>query len=210
MKIAVIGSGISGLSAAWQLSRAGHEVSLYEAGDYFGGHTNTVDVTVDGKTFGVDTGFLVFNHRTYPNLVRLFDDIKVHTSASDMSFSCKLPLSDQPGARTLEWAGANLNTVFAQRRNLFNPRFLRMIRDILRFNRETTQMAQSDHAMDDMPLGDFLVQRQYSTEFRDWYLLPMAGCIWSCPTEQMLAFPLATFVRFCQNHGLIQVSNRPQ
>ena len=210
MKIAVVGSGISGLSAAWQLARTGHDVSLYEGGDYFGGHTNTVDITVEGKTFGVDTGFLVFNHRTYPNLVRLFDDIKVNTSASDMSFSCKLPLSDQPGARMLEWAGANLNTVFAQRRNLFNPRFLRMIKDILRFNRETTQMAQSGDAMDDMPLGDFLVQHQYSTEFRDWYLLPMAGCIWSCPTEQMLAFPLATFVRFCHNHGLIQVSDRPQ
>lgn len=210
MKIAVIGSGISGLSAAWQLARHGHDVSLYEAGDYFGGHTNTVDITVDGKRFGVDTGFLVFNHRTYPNLVKLFDDIAVDTSASDMSFSCKLPLSDQPGARMLEWAGANLNTVFAQRRNLFNPRFLRMIRDILRFNRETTEMAQSGHAMQNIPLGDFLIQRGYSAEFRDWYLLPMAGCIWSCPTEQMLAFPLATFVRFCHNHGLIQVSDRPQ
>lgn len=210
MKIAVIGSGISGLSAAWQLARHGHDVSLYEAGDYFGGHTNTVDITVDGKRFGVDTGFLVFNHRTYPNLVKLFDDIAVDTSASDMSFSCKLPLSDQPGARMLEWAGANLNTVFAQRRNLFNPRFLRMIRDILRFNRETTEMAQSGYAMQNIPLGDFLIQRGYSAEFRDWYLLPMAGCIWSCPTEQMLAFPLATFVRFCHNHGLIQVSDRPQ
>ncbi len=210
MKIAVIGSGISGLSAAWQLARHGHDVSLYEAGDYFGGHTNTVDITVDGKSFGVDTGFLVFNHRTYPNLVRLFDDIKVDTSASDMSFSCKLPLSDQPGARMLEWAGANLNTVFAQRRNLFNPRFLRMIKDILRFNRETTDMARNGHGMQDIPLGDFLSQRGYSAEFRDWYLLPMAGCIWSCPTEQMLAFPLATFVRFCHNHGLIQVSDRPQ
>lgn len=210
MKIAVIGAGISGLSAAWQLARHGHDVSLYEAGDYFGGHTNTVDITIDGKSFGVDTGFLVFNHRTYPNLVKLFDDIKVDTSASDMSFSCKLPLSDQSGARILEWAGANLNTVFAQRRNLFNPRFLRMIKDILRFNRETTAMAQSGDRMEDIPLGDFLSQRGYSDEFRDWYLLPMAGCIWSCPTEQMLAFPLATFVRFCHNHGLIQVSDRPQ
>jgi predicted NAD/FAD-binding protein len=210
MKIAVIGSGISGLSAAWQMARHGHEVSLYEAGAYFGGHTNTVDVTVDGQDFGVDTGFLVFNHRTYPNLVRLFDEIKVKTSASDMSFSCKLPISDQPGARMLEWAGANLNTVFAQRRNLFNPRFLRMIRDILRFNRETTAMALSGRGMQDIPLGDFLVEQGYSAEFRDWYLLPMAGCIWSCPTEQMLAFPLATFVRFCHNHGLIQVSDRPQ
>jgi predicted NAD/FAD-binding protein len=207
MKIAVIGSGISGLSAAWQLSRDGHEVSLFEAGRYFGGHTNTVDVTLDGITHGVDTGFLVFNHRTYPNLVRLFDELGVHTSASDMSFAVKLPLAD---GRWLEWAGSNLDTVFAQRRNLFSPRFLRMISDILRFNRQTTAMAESEGALEAVSLGDFLAQQSYSTEFRDWYLLPMAGCIWSCPTEQMLAFPLATFVRFCHNHGLIQVNNRPQ
>ncbi len=207
MKIAVIGSGISGLSAAWQLSRDGHEVSLFEAGSYFGGHTNTVDVTLEGITHGVDTGFLVFNHRTYPNLVRLFDELGVHTSASDMSFAVKLPL---PNGRWLEWAGSNLDTVFAQRRNLFSPRFLRMISDILRFNRQTTAMAHSEGALEAISLGDFLKQHAYSSEFRDWYLLPMAGCIWSCPTEQMLAFPLATFVRFCHNHGLIQVSNRPQ
>lgn len=207
MKIAVIGSGISGLSAAWQLSRDGHEVSLFEAGRHFGGHTNTVDVTLDGITHGVDTGFLVFNHRTYPNLVRLFDTLGVPTSASDMSFAVKLPL---PNGRWLEWAGSNLDTVFAQRRNLLSPRFLRMIRDILRFNQQTTSMAQSEGALESVSLGDFLVAHGYSAEFRDWYLLPMAGCIWSCPTEQMLAFPLSTFVRFCHNHGLIQVSNRPQ
>lgn len=210
MKIAVIGAGISGLSAAWGLSRNGHEVSLYEAGNYFGGHTNTVDITLEGQHFGVDTGFLVFNHRTYPNLVRLFDELQVHTTASDMSFAVKMPLSDKPGAAILEWAGANLDTVFAQRSNLLRPRFLRMLRDIVRFNRETTQMAQQPGAMEELPLGDFLRAHEYSKEFRDWYLLPMAGCIWSCPTEQMLAFPLATFVRFCHNHGLIQVSNRPQ
>ena len=210
MKIAVIGSGISGLSAAWQLSRDGHDVSLYEAGHYFGGHTNTVDVDIDGQQFGVDTGFLVFNHRTYPNLVRLFEQLNVHTSASDMSFAVKMPMSSSPGARSLEWAGSNLDTVFAQRRNLLSPRFWRMLRDIMRFNRQTTEMAMTAGAMDEIPLGEFLDVNQYGTEFRDWYLLPMAGCIWSCPTEQMLAFPLATFVRFCHNHGLIQVSNRPQ
>ena len=210
MKIAVIGAGISGLSAAWKLSRSGHDVSLYEAGSYFGGHTNTVDIDVDGQSFGVDTGFLVFNHRTYPNLVRLFDELGVHTTASDMSFSVMLPVSPAPGARALEWAGANLDTVFAQRRNLLSPRFWRMVTDILRFNRETSQMASVPGSMEETPLGDFLDTRGYSSEFRDWYLLPMAGCIWSCPTEQMLAFPLATFVRFCHNHGLIQVTDRPQ
>ncbi len=210
MKIAVIGSGISGLSAAWQLSRDGHDVALYEAGKYFGGHTNTVDVDIEGQRFGVDTGFLVFNHRTYPNLVRLFEQLKVHTSASDMSFAVKMPMSSAADARILEWAGSNLDTVFAQRRNLLSPRFWRMLRDILRFNRQTTEMALTAGTMDEIPLGEFLEANQYSTEFRDWYLLPMAGCIWSCPTEQMLAFPLATFVRFCHNHGLIQVSNRPQ
>ena len=210
MKIAVIGAGISGLSAAWQLSRDGHDVSLYEAGTYFGGHTNTVDVSVDGQRFGVDTGFLVFNHRTYPNLVRLFDELQVHTTASDMSFAAKMPVSAKAGARVLEWAGSNLDTVFAQRRNLLSPRFWRMLRDILRFNRQTTAMAVTPRAMEETPLGDFLDANGYGAEFRDWYLLPMAGCIWSCPTEQMLAFPLATFVRFCHNHGLIQVNDRPQ
>jgi predicted NAD/FAD-binding protein len=210
MNIAVIGAGISGLSAAWQLSRDGHEVSLYEAGHYFGGHTNTVDIDVEGQRFGVDTGFLVFNHRTYPNLVRVFEELNVHTSASDMSFAVKMPMSDKPHTRVLEWAGSNLDTVFAQRRNLLSPRFWRMLRDIMRFNRETTAMALTPGAMEEIPLGDFLEANGYSDEFRDWYLLPMAGCIWSCPTAQMLAFPLATFVRFCHNHGLIQVTDRPQ
>jgi predicted NAD/FAD-binding protein len=209
MKIAVIGAGISGLSCAYRLVQGGAEVSLYEAGSYFGGHSNTVDVTLDGATFGVDTGFLVFNDRTYPNLIALFAELGVDTAPSDMSFSVKLPLGEQAGARTLEWAGSNLNTVFAQRGNLLRPRFLRMVRDILRFNKQATELAIGG-VMPSISLGDFLAREHYSEQFRAWYLLPMAACIWSCPSDQMLAFPVATFIRFCHNHGLLQVSDRPQ
>lgn len=211
MKIAVIGAGIAGLSCAYRLAQAGRQVTLFEANDYFGGHTHTVDVTLDGTTHGVDTGFLVFNHRTYPNLVKLFAELEIETAATDMSFSVKLPITSLFGGRTLEWAGGDMDAVFAQRRNALDPRFLRMVRDILRFNRQATALALG--AADAMPaisLGDYLAQHEYSTHFRNWYLLPMAGCIWSCPTEQMLAFPLASFVHFCHNHGLLQVNDRPQ
>lgn len=205
MKIAVIGAGISGLSCAYRLSRDGHDVTLYEANDYFGGHTHTVDVTLEGKTAGVDTGFLVFNDRTYPNLVRLFDELGVESVATDMSFSVRLP------GEGIEWAGTNLDTVFARRRNLLRPAFVRMLWDLLRFNREATALAISGaQAGAQESLGAFLDRRRYSSAFRDWYLLPMAGAIWSCPAHQMLDFPLASFVRFCHNHGLLQVSNRPQ
>ncbi|PWF44331.1 NAD(P)/FAD-dependent oxidoreductase [Massilia glaciei] len=208
MKIAVIGAGISGLSCAYRLVRAGAQVTLFEAGDYFGGHSHTVDVTLDGHTHGVDTGFLVFNERTYPNLIALFDELGVETAPSDMSFSVKLPLAGKAGA-TLEWAGSNLGTVFAQRRNLFNPRFLGMLGDILRFNRQASALAAGG-AMPATSLGDFLDANGYSEQFRHWYLLPMAACIWSCPSDQMLAFPAASFIRFCHNHGLLQVSDRPR
>ena len=149
----------------------------------------------------------MFNHKTYPNLMRLFDELDVRTVATDMSFSVKLPLEN----RMLEWSGSSLNTVFAQRRNLLDKRFIRMLQDILRFNQQATALVeQPGNAKTGLSLGDYLKRHDYSVEFRDWYLLPMAGCIWSCPVAQMLAFPLATFVRFCHNHGLLQIIGRPK
>jgi predicted NAD/FAD-binding protein len=211
-RVAIVGSGISGLSAAHHLQ--GHaDITLFEAGDYFGGHTHTVDVTLPTpngeRTHGVDTGFLVYNERTYPGLIGLFNDLQVATVKSDMSFSVQVPHADGRGA--LEWNGANLNTVFAQRSNLFRPSFLRMLRDVIRFNTLATALAErnQDHELA-QPLSEFLSQHQFGDTFRDWYLLPMLGCIWSCPTDQMLQFPVATMIRFCHNHGLIQVNHRPQ
>ena len=212
MKIAIVGSGISGLAVAHTL-RGRADLTLFEAGDYFGGHTHTVDITLDGPTgpvtHGVDTGFLVFNERTYPNLIKLLAELGVATAKSDMSFSVQVPGGRSGG--TLEWSGSSLSTVFAQPSNLVNPRFLRMLRDLLRFNKIATDIAERNAEAELMqPLADFLHQHQLSQEFTDWYLLPMLGCIWSCPTDQMLQFPVATMIRFCHNHGLIQVSNRPQ
>jgi predicted NAD/FAD-binding protein len=207
-RIAVVGSGISGLSVAYHLA-AESRVSLFEAGDYFGGHTHTVDVRVQTPrgpvSHGVDTGFLVFNERTYPKLIALFEQLQVVTAGSDMSFSVKLPRLD------LEWSGSTLNTVFAQRRNLVRPGFLRMLTEVLRFNRLCTALALEgrDDALQ-QAIGDFLDEHRFGSEFRHWYFLPMIGCIWSCPTEQMLRFPIATMIRFCHNHGLIQVANRPR
>jgi len=211
-RIAIVGSGISGLSAAHHLQGRAH-ITLFEAGDYFGGHTHTVDVTLPTatgiQTHGVDTGFLVYNERTYPGLIALFRELQVATVKSDMSFSVQVP--GAKGRRKLEWNGANLNTVFAQRSNLFKPRFLFMLRDVIRFNTLASALAErkQDHELA-QPLRDFLQAHGFGDAFRDWYLLPMLGCIWSCPTDQMLAFPVATMIRFCHNHGLIQVNNRPQ
>ncbi len=213
-RVAIIGSGIAGLAAAHSLRGLAH-ITLLEAGHYFGGHTHTVDVTLPSAetqqpvTHGVDTGFLVFNERTYPRLISLLAELGVETAKSDMSFSVKVP--DAMNGAGLEWSGSSLNSVFAQRGNLVNGKFLRMLADIMRFNRITTQLALTgaETAML-QPLGDFLRAEKFSDEFRDWYFLPMMGCIWSCPTDQMLQFPVATMIRFCHNHGLIQITNRPQ
>ena len=212
MRVAIVGSGIAGLAAAHALRGHAH-TTLFEAGSYFGGHTHTVDVTLPtphgSTTHGVDTGFLVFNERTYPHLIRLLAELGVETSRSDMSFSVQVPGARRGGP--LEWSGTSLSAVFAQRSNLLNPRFWGMLADLLRFNALATRLAQAHNDAALMqPLGEFLETHRFGAAFRDWYLLPMLGCIWSCPTDQMLQFPVATMVRFCHNHGLLQVNDRPQ
>lgn len=214
MKVAIVGSGISGLAAAHTLAGQVH-VTLFEAADYFGGHTHTVDLTLPVAgvpvTHGVDTGFLVFNQRTYPELIALFAALNVETAASEMSFSVQA--HGTSAGRTLEWSGSNINTVFAQRRNLLRADFWSMLRDLMRFNALTSGLANGGlndgQAVAHQTVGQFLREQRFGRPFCDWYFLPMMACIWSCPTEQMLQFPLATMVRFCHNHGLIQVRNRP-
>jgi uncharacterized protein len=212
LKVAIIGSGISGLSVAHSL--VGHaEVTLFESGSYFGGHTHTVDITLPTArgpvTHGIDTGFLVYNEHTYPNLIALFAHLGVQTVKSDMSFSVQVP--GALNGRALEWSGTSLSSVFAQRSNLWNPRFLGMLWQMLRFNKVCTQIASAgSEAKLAQPLSEFLKEHRFNDAFVHWYLLPMLGCIWSCPTDQMLQFPVSTMIRFCYNHGLIQVTNRPQ
>ncbi len=209
MKIAVIGSGIAGASCAWLLSKfAGdtHQVTLFEQNDYLGGHTNTINVTLDGITAPVDTGFLVFNDWTYPNLIAMFKHLGIADALSDMSFSVKL--TDGEDSK-LEWSGTNLATVFAQPLNLFKPKFLGMLRDIVRFNREATALVANKNPMPGT-VGEYLRAHNYGASFRDWYLAPMAGCVWSTPTQKIDDFPLATMLTFCHNHGLLSVNNRPK
>ncbi len=199
-RIAVVGGGIAGLAAAWLLGRR-HRVVLFEANDYPGGHTHTVDVTTQDGVLPVDTGFIVYNTRNYPLLTALFRHLGVPTRDGDMSFSASIDHG------VIEYAGDNLDTLFAQRGNLFKPAFLGMVRDILRFNR----LAQ--RALDGAPnvqtLGEFLVAQRLGDAFREHYLLPMAAAIWSCPTDTMLRFPFISFARFFANHGLLQVVSRP-
>jgi predicted NAD/FAD-binding protein len=201
-RIAVVGAGIAGLGAAHAL-RGQAAVTLFEARAQAGGHALTVDVSLDGIVHGVDVGFLVFNHRTYPLLTRLFAELGVPTAPADMSLSVQLG--------GLEWSGSNLNAVFAQRRNLLRPRFWAMLRDIVRFNRVATVLAASGtEAVDELSVGDFLAAHRFGKEFREGYFLPMIASIWSCPAEQMLSFPLAGLLAFCHQHGLLSLNDRPQ
>jgi len=203
--VVVVGSGISGLSAAWHLLDHA-DVTLLESGERLGGHTHTHQVEVDGQTGPVDTGFIVFNHRTYPGLTRWFNQLGVKVHEADMSFA----VSVEDGR--FEWCGSSLKSVFAQKRNLLSPTFWRMLIDILRFNaqapKDSARWARTGEA--GPSLGDYLDQHHYSERFQMGYLLPMAGAIWSCPALQMRAFPLQSFVRFCLNHGLLSLVNRPQ
>jgi len=201
-RVAVIGGGIAGIASAWLLSKK-HEVTLFEANDYVGGHTNTVEVTLDGKTAPVDTGFLVCNDLTYPNLLALFAELGVKLHPTNMTFGVSVA---EDG---IEWAGTDLSTVFAQPGNLFKPRFWGMIYDILRFNKNARGYLDQVRGSA-ATLGDLLDAEGYGTAFRQWYLLPMAGAIWSASHGDVLKFPAATFLRFCLNHHLLQINDRPQ
>jgi predicted NAD/FAD-binding protein len=200
MKIAIIGTGIAGNVAAYKL-QPHHDITVYEAASYVGGHTNTVDVIENGRKIPVDTGFIVFNDRTYPNFIELLEEIGQPSQASEMSFSV------QSGDGSLEYSGSSLNTLFAQRRNLFRPSFHRMIRDILRFNEEA--ITDIDQIYATQTLGDYLSVKNYGHEFVDHYLVPMAAAIWSAEPVSILDMPVKFLVRFFANHGLLQLRDRP-
>ncbi|WON78065.1 NAD(P)/FAD-dependent oxidoreductase [Serratia sp. UGAL515B_01] len=202
MNIAIIGSGISGLTCAWKLAPT-HQVTLFEANDYPGGHTATVDVTLEGQHYAIDTGFIVYNERTYPNFIALLDELGISGQPTEMSFSVTHPSSG------LEYNGHTLNTLFAQRRNLLNPRFYRFLLEILRFNRQCKKRL-SEGSIGTETLNDFLHQNAFSNYFAQHYLLPMGAAIWSSSMADMRQFPLVLFLRFFDHHGLLDITNRPQ
>jgi len=200
MRIAIVGTGIAGNVAAYKL-RKEHDITVYEASSYVGGHTNTVDVAEHDRTIAIDTGFIVFNDRTYPNFIGLLDEIGQESQASVMSFSVS------SGDGGLEYNGAGLNALFAQRRNILRPPFFRMIRDILRFNREA--MAAAPLEDDGQTVGEYLLRHGYGREFMNDYLVPMAAAIWSSEPVAIKDMPLQFLVRFFNHHGLLQLKDRP-
>ena len=201
MKIAIVGTGIAGNFAAWRLARE-HDITVYEARDRIGGHTNTVEVDEGERHLAIDTGFIVYNDATYPNFLALLDELGVASQPSDMSFSVT------GGRRGLEYNGSSLNKLFAQRRNLFRPSFYRMLADILRFNREAPKLLERPEPT--LTLGEYLERNGYSDHFAEHYILPMGSAIWSATAARMRAMPAMFFVRFFQNHGLLSVDDHPQ
>jgi predicted NAD/FAD-binding protein len=201
VRIAVVGGGISGMLAARLLADE-HDVHLFEANSYVGGHTHTVDLELDGDHYAADTGFMVFNDRTYPNFVRMLQLLGVSSRASEMSFSVRCDRT------RLEYQGGTLRGLFAQRRNLFRPSFYRMLHDILRFNREAPGLLDRDD--DALTLNDYLQDGGYSGQFVEHYLAPMGAAIWSTPPGQFLQFPVRYTIGFFRNHGLLQLRDRPQ
>jgi predicted NAD/FAD-binding protein len=201
LRIAVIGSGISGLAAAWLLSKR-HRVTLFETNRYFGGHSNTVEAPGPSVPIPVDTGFIVYNDRTYPNLVALFEHLSVPTAPSSMSFAVSL----DDGA--YEYSGSGVTGLFGQRRNILRPSHYRMTADILRFFRESPRILD-DPSIADASLGSYIASNGYSSAFVHRHILPMAAAIWSTPSARVLDYPVASFVRFFQNHGLLQATNQP-
>ena len=201
MRVAIVGTGIAGLAAAHRLHPS-HHITVFEAGDHIGGHTHTHDIELGGRNWAIDTGFIVFNDWTYPNFIALMNELGVESQPSSMSFSVRC---EKTG---LEYNGTTLNTLFAQRRNLFSPSFHRMIRDILRFNREAPGFLEAgdDHTR----LGDYLTANRYRQEFRNHYIIPMGAAIWSAAPGDMLDFPARYFIRFFHNHGMLSVDDRLQ
>jgi predicted NAD/FAD-binding protein len=202
-KIAIVGTGISGLTCAYLLNKK-HDISVFESGDYIGGHTATKEVDFEGKVWQIDTGFIVFNDRTYPNFEKLLSQIGVERLATEMSFS----VSNQDTG--LEYSGSGLNGLFAQRSNIFNINFLTLIKEILRFNKLCKKLWVAKKVDSSHNLGDFLLHHQFSEYFSNHYILPMGAAIWSTSLTEMKAFPLYFFIRFFYNHGLLSITNRPQ
>ena len=200
MKIAIIGSGISGLTSAYLLNRK-HDVTIFEANDYIGGHTHTHNIDIDGSSYSVDTGFIVYNEKTYPNFIKLLDELNIERQLSTMGFSVKSATQDY------EYAGESLNTLFAKRSNIFRISFWRMLYEMYHFGKKA-----DSHGCEldvSMTLGDYLIDKNYSSEFINYFIIPMGAAIWSTPANRVLDMPAYFFIKFFYNHGMLEIKNRP-